>query len=491
MKTLIGLEIHTQLKTRTKMFCGCSNVDAAKPNTYVCPICLGMPGSLPSINEKAVEMAVRTGLAFNCTIAKFSKFDRKNYFYPDLPKGYQISQYDKPICEKGHLKIQTKNGAKTIRLIRIHLEEDAAKATHPGKADYSLIDFNRAGTPLIESVTEPDLSSPEEAKVFVQTFRRILRYLKISDADMEKGQLRVDANVNVVAEDGRKTPIVEIKNMNSTRAIEAALRFEVERHTQALKEHTEGEMIKETRGWVNASGETIPQRSKEESSDYRYFPEPDLPPLKPERAWVEKLARTIPELPEKRAQRFVNEYSLSNDLAVQLANDVDYAEYYEQVISELVAWLDQANEKLDAKAQAKMMKLAANWILVELTKHLNKAKMQLRDVRITPENFAEFIKMVHRGDINSSAAQRVLARMFLEGNDPSIIVDEENLAQVSDTGELDKAVEKVIKANPKPVEDVKKGKTQALQFLMGMVMKETKGKANPKIVQDLLKNKLS
>ena len=282
MKTLIGLEIHTQLSTRTKMFCRCANVtEDVEPNVNVCPVCLGLPGSLPTINAQAVDFAIKTGLALNCTIAKHSKFDRKNYFYPDLPKGYQISQYDKPICGPGYLEIQTATGPKKIRLIRIHLEEDAAKSTHPADSDYSLIDFNRAGTPLIESVTEPDLSTPEEARVFAQAFRSILRYLRVSSADMEKGQLRVDANINVIAEDGRKTPITEIKNMNSFRSIERALKYEIERHTELLKAGKEGEMIKETRGWVDGKGETVSQRSKEEMSDYRYFPEPDLPPLEP------------------------------------------------------------------------------------------------------------------------------------------------------------------------------------------------------------------
>jgi len=492
-RTIIGLEIHTQLGTQTKMFCGCRNVSAVadvQPNSQVCPVCLGLPGSLPTTNEAAVTAAARAGLAFGCEIADHSKFDRKNYFYPDLPKGYQISQFDQPICSGGSLAIDGPRGKTTVRLRRIHLEEDAAKNTHPAGADYTLVDFNRAGTPLIESVTEPDMASPEEARLFAQAFRAVLRYLKVSNADMERGQMRVDANVNVVADDGRKTPIVEIKNLNSFRSIEHALSYEVERHTKLLEAHEEGSMHRETRGWNDAKGETVSQRSKEEANDYRFFPEPDVPPLAPDNDWVQQLKGSIPELPAARAQRFATEYGLPAAAIAQLVGDAAYAEFFEKVASELLAWVSTSGEQVTPELRAKLLKNAANWILVELTKHLNKAAIGISELRISPENFAEFIKMVHKGELNSSAAQTVLARMFLEGTDPSEVVRQEDLGQVSDEGELSRVVDKVVAANPKPVADIKAGKGKAMQALVGQVMKKTKGKANPGVVQGLLKKAL-
>ena len=491
MKTLIGLEIHAQLATKTKMFCGCSNVtEGVEPNVNVCPICLGLPGSLPVTNQHAVELAIMTGSALGSTIAQHSKFDRKNYFYPDLPKGYQISQYDEPICLGGALEITTPDGLKKVRLIRIHMEEDAAKATHPAKTDYSLIDFNRAGTPLIETVTEPDMSTPQEARQFVQQFRNILRTLHVSHADMEKGQLRCDANINVIAADGRKTPITEIKNMNSFRSIERALTYEIERHTTALEAQEEEKMIRETRGWLDDRGETVPQRSKEEMSDYRYFPEPDLPPLEPDKDFLQDIRKNLPELPRVKAERFVTEYKLSTKFAEQLANDSDTAAYFEAVVSELEAWVKSSGEKLTDQDRFALIKGAANWILVELAKHLNKASLTISQVRITPEDFAEFLKMVHRNEVNSSAAQLILADMFLNGSDPSTVAQNLDLIQISDAGALETIADKVIAANPKPVADVKAGKGRALQFLVGLIMKETKGKANPKIIQELLQKKL-
>jgi len=437
---------------------------------------------------------MRVGLALGGEIPSFSKFDRKNYFYPDLPKGYQISQYDKPIVSGGSLEIMVGDDAsaepKRVRMIRAHLEEDAAKSTHPAGSDHTLVDFNRAGTPLIESVTEPDMSTPQEAKAFVAAFRSMLRYLKVSDADMEKGQLRCDANINVIADDGRKTPITEIKNMNSLRSIERALQYEIERHTEALEAGREKELIKETRGWVEAKGETVSQRSKEIAADYRYFPEPDIPPLEPSKDEIERLRSTIPELPAARSARFAKEYGLQPKIAKQLVSDVATAEYFEQVTSELQAWLKSSGVKVGKKDTAKLFQSAANWIVVELTKLLNKAGQEIATVKITPENFAEFLAIVYQGKINSSAAQTVLADMFANGSDPSTVIEDKNLAQVSDTGVLDAAVEKVLAANPKPVADVGAGKTKAMQFLVGMVMKETKGKANPGVVQELIKNKL-
>jgi len=495
METVIGLEIHAQLKTKTKMFCDCDNdsQDTA-PNVNICPICMGFPGTLPVMNEQAVRWAVLAGLALDCKVAKFSKFDRKNYFYPDLPKGYQISQYDKPICEKGEVELTDSEGNNTkIRLRRIHLEDDAGKLTHPPKANYSLVDYNRAGTPLIEMVTEPDLKSPGEAKLFLQEVQKILRGLGISDADMEKGQMRCDANISI--RDGeRTTAIVEIKNMNSFRSVERALAFEESRLSSLMEEGREGETHKETRGWDDMKAVTTPQRSKEEAHDYRYFPEPDLPPVEISKALVEEIRTELPEMPRAREKRFVKQMKIKPADAKILAADPETSEFFENTVSELAAWVESDGKSEADEKKGESLALAqavANWVLSELMKYTKTDGVSFGELKITPENMAEFINIVNKGEINSSAAQKVLAEMYQTGKDPSQIVADRNLKQVGDEGELEKVVAKVMAANPGPVQDFKNGKENALQFLVGQIMKETQGRADPVKAQEILKAKLN
>ena len=473
-KTIIGLEIHVQLKTRSKMFCACDNDIANKQaNENICPICLGHPGVLPVINKKAVEWTVLTGLALNCEIPKEAKFDRKNYFYPDLPKGYQISQYDMPIAVNGYLEINSHK----IRIRRVHLEEDAAKNLHAEDKSYSLVDYNRGGTPLMEIVTEPDIASPEEAGAFLRELRLIMRYLGVSNADMEKGELRCDANVNIKFGNA-KTPIVEIKNLNSFKMVEKALAYEVDRQTDefaALKK----EKGKITRGWDDRKGITREQRTKEEAHDYRYFGEPDLPPLRLKKI-VEAMRDQMPELPVRRRKRLKAEYSLGFEDISALVNNKALGDYYEQVVSE--ATIEDQGQKIS--------KLAANWVVTELQKLLRVNKISISHLKITPENFAEFVNTVSRGEINSSAAQIVLKEMFEKGADPSQVIAEKNLAQVSDAGQLNAIIEEVVQENPKPVEDLRAGNAKTLMFLVGQVMRKTRGRANPQMVQDILRERL-
>ncbi len=474
LKTIIGLEIHVQLKTASKMFCDCSNnIDQVQVNENICPICLGHPGVLPVINQKAVEWTVLAGLALNCKIPKESKFDRKNYFYPDLPKGYQISQYDLPIAVGGFLEI----GDHKIRIKRIHLEEDAAKNFHAADKSYSLVDYNRAGTPLMEIVTEPDIKSPEEAGQFLRELRLMMRYLGISNADMEKGELRCDANVNI-GQGKERTAIVEIKNLNSFKAVERALAYEVKRQQADFAELVGGKG-KSTRGWVETKGVTREQRSKEEAHDYRYFPEPDLPPLQLSQLKKQAQAR-IPELPVRRRERFQKEYHLMPEEIAALTNYKALGDYYECVVSELEIEI----------ADPKIFKIAANWVVTELQKLLYAHKQKLADLKITPENFAEFISIVQQGKINSSAAQIVLAAMFAKGSDPSQVIAEQGLEQVNDESALAGMVDQVIAENPDPVADFRAGNEKTLMFLVGQVMAKSQGKANPQLVQKLLREKL-
>ncbi len=483
METVIGLEIHAQLKTKSGMFCGCANeTQDVVPNKNVCPICMGHPGTLPVINEQAVRFAVLTGLAFDCEIPEFSKFDRKNYFYPDLPSGYQISQYDKPICGPGKLKL----GEKEIGLTRIHLENDAGKLIHPEGKDYSLVDYNRSGTPLMEIVTDPDIKSPAEAKALLQEVQKMLRALKVSDADMEKGQMRCDANISIRDGD-RTTAIVEIKNMNSFRSVERALSFEEKRLQELISEGKEGETKKETKGWDDMQGVTTKQRSKEEAHDYRYFPEPDLPPLEISREFVEEVKHDLPEMPIQREQRFVEQMKIKSTDAKILASTPDIGEFFEDTVSELKAWdeVDGEREKESSAGQ-----LVANWILSEILKYTKEDGVSFSAIKITPENMAEFINIVDKGEINSSAAQQVLGEMYKTGQDPSQIIEERDLKQMGDDSEIEAIADEIIKNNSGPVGDYKAGKENALQFLIGQVMKESKGKANPQKTIEILKKKL-
>jgi len=461
----IGLEIHAELKTKTKMFCDCLNDSLEKKaNKNICPICTGQPGVLPVINKKAIDMVIKTGLALDCRIAKKTWFERKNYFYPDLPKGYQISQYEAPICEKGKLG--------NVRITRIHLEEDAGKLVHKGSD--SLVDFNRAGVPLMELVTEPDITSIEQAKKFGQELQLIFRYLGISDADMEKGQMRVEANISL--DMGTK---VEIKNLNSFKAVERGIKYEIERQKDILE--AGDKVIHETRGWNEIKQKTFSQRTKETSDDYRYFPEPDLPPLEISKKDIEKIRAEIPELPQARQERFKKEYKIPQSNIETLTIYKNLGDFFEASISELRAWLKSGKIKTNIQP---LIKLTANYIITEFPKLAGK------EVKITPENFAELIYLTFVGEISSSGTQEVLKEMFKKGGDPSQIIKSKGLKQVSKEEDLEKIVEKIIKNNPQPVKDYKKGKETALQFLVGQVMKESKAKANPKVANKLLKNKL-
>jgi len=481
---VIGLEIHSELKTQSKMFCDCLNQSGIKgPNVNICPICLGHPGTLPAINRTAVELVVKAGLALNCAIAKSAKFDRKNYFYPDLPKGYQISQYNLPLALGGWLDI---NGKK-IRLTRIHLEEDAGKLIHPKgtspkNARHSLVDFNRAGVPLMELVTEPDISSGEEAGQFCEELQLILRYLEISEANMEKGQMRCEVNISLrPAEEKKKLGTkVEIKNLNSFRAVRRAIEYEIKRQSDLLE--SVHKVVHETRGWDEDKQKTFSQRSKEQAQDYRYFPEPDLPPLGNLVEMSGELAKEIPELPLAKRERFVEEYKLPvNDIATLTANK-GLADYFEQVVSELDTWLKIKS----IKDKDKLVKLTANYLLTELQKLMLSRKTGINKCQISPENFAEFITMIERKEISSSAAQAVLKEMFDTGADPSHVVEEKQLTQVSGRDELSKIVKRVVGENQKSVNDYKAGKGNALQYLVGQTMKASQGKANPEVVREIL-----
>ena len=484
----IGMEVHVELKTNSKMFCSCANnPDEMEPNKNICPICMGHPGTLPVANKKAVEYVIKTGLALDCKIAEFSKFDRKNYFYPDLPKGYQISQYDKPLCEKGSLIINDRK----IGITRIHLEEDTGKLIHPKKAGYSLVDLNRAGTPLMELVTEPEIKSSAEAKEFCKQFQLIVKYIGVSDADMEKGHMRCEVNISLKPKGQKEFGTkVEIKNLNSFRAVERSIEYEIKRQTEVLDE--DRKIVQETRGWDADKQQTYSQRKKEEAHDYRYFPEPDLPPLdltkKAGMFDVQKIKDGIPELPLLKKYRFINQYKLTEENAKILSEDKELANYFEEIISELKHWIK--DKGIDGDKLNKLTKLTANYILTELQRLLYKNGNLVSECKITAENFAEFITLIDEGKISSSGAQEMLAEMFTTGGDPSNILNEKGLGQISDESEIEKIIDEVIKNNPQSVEDYKSGKEVALKFLVGQTMKESRGKANPQIARDMLEKKL-
>lgn len=484
---VIGMEVHVELGTESKMFCGCKNglgLETA-PNIYICPVCTGQPGSLPVPNSKAIEGVQRAGLALGCTLRTKSKFDRKNYFYPDLPKGYQISQYDEPFCEAGTIEV---NG-KMFRITRIHMEEDTGKLTHA--AGDTLVDYNRAGVPLMELVTEPDFENGPDAKAFCQTLQQILRYLEISDANMEKGQMRCEVNISLYKEGEERLSgtKVEIKNLNSFRVVERAIEYEIKRQTAALEA---GEaLVQETRGWDENKGETFAQRKKESAHDYRYFPEPDILPFEFSDEYIAELQNTLPELPLAKSHRFMEQYALSQDDVTLLVEDKYFAAFFEAVVSELEEKKQSGEMAADTE---RAIKLAVNYLLTELRKHLYEAGQTVQDMPITSENYAEFIALVADGKINSSAAQTVLVEMYsgADGDtDPSHIIDRLNLGQVNDTEALEGIADQVLVANEKSVVDYRAGKENALKFLMGQVMKESGGRANPQTVTEILKQKLS
>lgn len=478
----IGLEIHCQLKTQSKMFCRCPLEESEVPNINICPICTGQPGVLPKPNKKALDYAIKVALVLNCEIQEYSEFARKHYFYPDLPKNYQISQYQFPIGKNGFLIIETEDGFKKIGIERVHIEEDTAKLLH-GASDYSLVDFNRAGAPLLEIVTKPDIASPQEAKNFMQLLQTTLRYLEVSDADMEKGQLRVDANISVRPKGSKKLGTkVEIKNLNSFKALERALSYEFERQVELLEEGKK--IIQETRGWNDAKQKTILQRTKEQASDYRYFPEPDIPPLKIDKKWIESIKSQIGELPLDKKHRFVKDYFLMPAEAEIIVSDFKIANFFEQTYSELLAWLLKA--KIEDFDTQKVGRIIASWIINEMFKIINEEKIPFEKILLTPENFAEFLTLVIKKSINNISAKRIFQKMIKEGKDPSVILEEEGLHLISDTETLEEIVLNVIKENPQAVNDYKNGKTQALQFLIGKVMAKTKGSANPNIVREIL-----
>lgn len=490
-KATIGMEIHVELKTASKMFCGCKNGLGLekKPNVHICPVCTAQPGTLPVPNQKAVEFVQLTGLALECKLREKSKFDRKNYFYPDIPKGYQISQYDQPLCENGKLEIEGtkdkgKGMKKVIGITRIHLEEDTGKLTHPKGAGYTLVDFNRAGVPLMELVTEPDFESGDEARIFCQKLQQICRYLNISDADMERGHMRCEANISLFkdGEDKLSGTKVEVKNINSFKFVEKAINFEIKRQTEELEAGKK--IVQETRGWDANRNATVSQRKKESAHDYRYFPEPDIPPMEFTNEYFEKLRLNLPEMPAEKSKRFSQQYNLADDAVELLVSDRDLADYFEKTVSELLEKIQSGEVKCEEK---KAVKLVANYINTELRKHLTDDGHSIRDIQITPENYAEFVGIVAEGKINSSAAQTVLKEMYRTGGDPSQIIEEKNLMQMEDDSELEKIIGDILAKNQQSVEDFKAGKDRALQFLVGQVMKETKGKANPAKAMDLIK----
>ena len=501
-KPVIGLEIHVELNTKSKMFCNCrNNPNAGIPNSEICPICLGHPGTLPVINEEAVKKTLKTGIALNCQIPEYSQFDRKNYFYPDLPKGYQISQLYKPLCINGYLEIK----GKKIRIREVHLEEDTGKLIHPEGADYSLVDFNRAGIPLMELVTEPDINSAKEARKFAEELHLIMHYLNVSDADMEKGEMRIEVNISL-SPDRKPAPYrtggsgaelgtkAEIKNLNSFRSVEKALDYEIERQTKVLESGKK--VVQETRGWLDETtassrriagarvddvkGITVSQREKEKAHDYRYFPEPDLPPLRNTKEFVNKIKGEIPELPQQRRERLAREYELGEKSIEIFVYNKDLGEYFEKVISEFPPNLQK--DKL-----SKLIKLATNYLITDLQGLLKGASVTGDDFLITPENFAQFITLIEEGKISSKIAKMVLEEMFKTGADPSHIIEEEGLVQITDEAEIEKVVKEIISKNQKAVADYKIGKENAFQFLVGQAMAQTKGKANPEIVSKILK----
>ena len=479
---VIGLEIHSQLKTKTKMFCRSLNDPEEKhPNINICPVCMGHPGTLPVMNKKAIESVIKTGLALNCKIAERSKFDRKNYFYADLPKGYQISQYDEPLCSEGFLEILS---SKKIRITRIHLEEDTGRLIHNKIA--SLIDFNRAGVPLMELVTEPDISNAEEAAAFAKKLQMILQYLEVSDASMEKGQMRCEVNISLKGEDGKFGVKVEIKNLNSFAAVKESIEYEIKRQRQLLDKGDK--IIQETRGWDENKKATVSQRLKEHAHDYRYFPEPDLLEVSISKQSGEEIAGAIdldairislPELPDQKIVRFRQEFEISEKDAEIIVSTKQMAAFFEQTVSELMEWERGADKK-------SIVKLAINYINTDLRGLLVEHGAEISGILITPENFAELISMIYGNKINSAGAKIALAEMFATGRDPSVIVEERGLAQVSDSGELEKIAGEIIATNEKVADDYKSGKQNALQFLIGQMMAKTKGKANPQAAREIL-----
>ena len=474
LETVIGLEVHAELKTNTKIFCSCSTEFGAKPNENTCPICLGIPGTLPVLNEEVVNLAIKAGRAVNCTINNYNKMDRKNYFYPDVTKNYQTSQYDLPMCINGRVDFTYEGIEVSVRINRIHIEEDAGKLVHLEDEPVSLIDYNRAGVPLVEIVTEPDLRSPGEAAAFMRELKGLLEYAEISDCRMEQGSIRCDANISVrpygQEEYGTK---VEIKNINSFREVQKALEKEEKRQKELYQYGEEYKIKQETRRWDAGKGKTIPMRSKEEAHDYRYFPEPDLTPIIIEDEKINELEKSLPEMPIEKRARFVEDYGLSEKDASIIIGSKALAKFYEDVVNE------GANPKT-----------LSNYILGDLLRLLNTNNMEAKDLKISPKNLVELFKMIEEGKISNTIGKDVFKEIFESNKSAKEIIEEKGLTQISCSDEIEKLVDEVLNNNPKSVEDYKAGKTKAIGFLMGQVMKASKGKANPEVAKNIIEEKL-
>ncbi|MFA6099298.1 MAG: Asp-tRNA(Asn)/Glu-tRNA(Gln) amidotransferase subunit GatB [Patescibacteria group bacterium] len=504
---IIGLEIHVQLNTASKMFCACPNVDdGAPPNTAICPVCTGQPGALPALNEKALEKGILAGLALNCHIPEQSAFDRKNYFYPDLPKGYQISQFALPIAQIGQIEIEVAEHALPKReqirigITRVHLEEDAAKNFHAPQGlngrPATLVDYNRAGTPLIEIVTEPDLRAPAEAKFFLQELRAIMRAIKVSNADMEKGQMRCDVNISLLEIDDNGYPLketlnarTEIKNLNSFRAVERAIAYEVQRQTAMYEAGTLP--VESTRGWDDNQGKTLEQRTKETSADYRYFPEPDLPPQDLIQT-RERLMNSLPELPAAARRRLQSEWGFPAAAAAFFTMDQAWQNYAEEVMGELGAWLESkgTDAARDDGRKAELAKLASGWLTSKLAGLLAERNLTISQANITPENFAEFLTLLDSKVINSTNGQKLMQLMMDSGNDPSDLMETHNLGQNLKGDELSETVKRSLEANPDKVADIKAGKNQIIKWFVGVIMRETEGRANPQQAEEEIRRQL-
>ena len=472
-EAVMGLEVHSELSTKTKIFCSCPTKFGAEPNTQTCPICMAMPGTLPVLNEKVVEYAVKAGLATNCEISKDSKNDRKNYFYPDLPKAYQISQYDKPLCEHGYVEIDTKEGKKKIRLTRIHIEEDAGKLNHDEFAGGSLVDLNRAGVPLIEIVSEPDLRSSEEAEAYLRKLKSILEYIEVSDCKMQEGSYRADVNVSVRKKgDSKLGTRTEMKNMNSFRSITRGIEYEIDRQIDVIEDG--GIIEQETLRWDDVSGKTFPMRDKEDAQDYRYFPDPDLVAIKLSEEYIENIKKALPELPESRKQRYLEEYKLSE----KDANIITSSKYLSDLFE-------------GATKICNNPKAVNNWIISDISRILNETEMEPIEIPFDSKQLAKLVMLIDKGTISSSIAKKVLVEMFEHPRDPEDIIDEKGWVQISDEGAIKNVVLKVLEANPQSVADYKGGKDKALGYLVGQAMKETRGKANPQMLNKMFLEELN
>lgn len=468
--TVIGLEVHAELLTKTKIFCSCSTEFGSEPNTHTCPVCLGLPGVLPVLNKKVVEYAVKAGLATNCEISSFSKMDRKNYFYPDLPKAYQISQYDLPLCMNGYIEIESGGRTKRIGITRIHIEEDAGKLIHTREG--SLVDYNRTGVPLVEIVSEPDMSSPEEAYAYLTKLKSILKYIEVSDCKMEEGSLRCDTNISIMPKGssvfGTK---IELKNLNSFKAVQKALEYEQKRQSALLDDGEK--IVQETRRWDESKGMTFSMRSKEEAHDYRYFPEPDLVPIIVDDNWKKEIKATIPELPDEKMHRFINDYGIPKYDSEVMTGTKALADFYEETIK----------CHNDPKA-------VSNWIMSEVLRVLNDKNIEINELDLTPKNLAKLLDLIGKGTISGSIGKKVFEEMINTGKDPESIVKEKGLVQMNDEGSIRELVISVLKNNEKSVNDYKNGKDKAFGYLVGQIMRASKGKANPQIANKLLKEEL-